>query len=178
MARTFTPRIQRRKTQWVGFGAAAGGATIPTFVTVPVGSAVILSQGMIVGGAAGLVDEEVTITRMIGSLGVVMASATVGAEATVAVGLAVARAEAITAGVGSLLSPESDPDFEWLYYSVLQLHNGLSAGGEATFHTVMRTMDVKGQRVVRAGQSTVWLAESETSSTEIAVGGRYLVKLP
>ena len=88
-----------------------------------------------------------------------------------------ARAEAIAAGVGSLPSPEDDPDFEWLYYyqgAVINPQNALRdgpvSGGRVQF-------DVRGQRIMRSGESVVWLAESQVSAMAVGVNGRYLVKL-
>jgi len=177
MARQFT-RGPRRKTQWGGFGSASGAAALPDTVDLVAGTAVILSQAIIVSGAAGLLDEEVTITRTLGFMNCGIRSATAEAEATVAIGLAVARAEAIVAGVASLPSPEDDPDFEWLFYGVYPLRNAVAAqlgsNGSGFFQG---GFDVRGQRVLRSGQSVVWLAESQSSNAWAGVGGRYLVKL-
>jgi len=179
MARQFQARAARRKTQWAGMGDFGGGANLPTFRTVGTSSPAILSQGLVVGGALGLVDEEVTITRMIGHLNLFINSATASAESTVAVGVGVARVEAINAGVGSLPDPESQPDFEWLYYTVVGLRNGQAGDPDgSTIASQMIPFDVRGQRVLRSGSSMVWLAKAETTGAFVQVGGRYLVKLP
>jgi len=66
MAR-FHPRGMRRKTQWAGFGTAAGVAGLPTPVSVTAAApAAILSFNAVIAGSVGFVDEEVTITRIIG----------------------------------------------------------------------------------------------------------------
>ena len=168
----------RRKTQWGGFGNAAGVAALPTMVALTAGTAAIVSQAIVVGGAIGLVDEEVTITRMIGMVTAARNADTALGESTVAIGCAVARVEAIAAGVGSLPSPESDPDFEWLYYAVFQLINPQNALRDGPLSGVQFPFDTRGQRIVRSGQSTVWIAEAESSATVCGVGGRYLLKLP
>ena len=179
MARQFQARAARRKTQWAGMGNFSGQPDLPTFRTVATSAAAILSQGLVVGGALGLVDEEVTITRMIGHLSLFINSATAGAESTVAVGVGVARTEAIAAGVGSLPDPESQPDFEWLYYTVVGLRNGQAGDPDgSTIASQMVPFDVRGQRVLRSGSSMVWLAKAETTGAFVQVGGRYLVKLP
>ncbi len=171
-------RGPRRKTQWAGMGEGTGAAaTLPVFVTLNVGVPQILAQRFIVNGGLGFLDEEVTITRMIGSFTAQLNLSAVNTAATLAIGCAVVRAEAATAGVASLPSPEDDPDFEWLYYSVMGLHHGPVANADAVVSGGIREFDVKGQRIVRAGNNVVWLGETETADMRVQVGGRYLVKL-
>ncbi len=174
--RSFT-RAMRRKTQWAGFGTAAGAATLPIRVDLTAGTAAILSTGAVISGGVGIVDEEFTVTRTIGNFIARMAAATVDLSATVAVGCAVARVEAISAGVASLPSPEADPDFEWLYYAQFGLEQGETADIAYQLSNVRQSFDVRGQRIVRSGQTLVWLAESESAACVAMVGGRYLVKL-
>ncbi len=178
MARSFS-RGPRRKTQWAGFGTPAGGATLPQLVDLVPGTAAILSSNMVVSGAVGLLDEEVTITRVIGNVFLGMRISTAEADVTFAVGLAVVRAEALAAGVASLPSPESDPDFEWLYYSQVLGQNPPAGTGAADNDVWQINMpfDVRSQRIVRSGQTPVWIVECETSNAIAGVGGRYLVKL-
>ena len=115
MARTFS--APRRKTQWAGFGDSAGAAVIPTVFELTPGTPRVISSSMIVGGAAGLFDEEVTITRTIGRLSCAIGSNTAESQGAFAVGLGIFRGESLTVGVTALPSPEDDPDFEWLYYT-------------------------------------------------------------
>ena len=65
---------------------------------------------MIVDGTQGLFDEEVTVTRMIGTVAAKIALGTASLFGTFAMGCIVARGEAIAAGVGSLADPMTDPD--------------------------------------------------------------------
>ncbi len=178
MARTFSRgRGPRRKTQWAGFGDLAGAANLPVPLALTAGTPVILSFNMVLTGAVGLVDEEVTITRMIGQMLAFLRTDTASAMASVAVGCAIVRNETITAGVASLPSPEDDPDFEWLYYAVVPLLNPLSITGASVPRGSRVSFDVRGQRIVRAGQTPVWLAESQGEAAFCGVGGRYLSKL-
>jgi len=167
----------RRKTQWAGLGDAAGAASIPAPQALTVGTPAIVSFNAIVGGAAGLLDEEVTITRTVGMITCAMNVDTAVAEAGVAVGCAVARSEAITAGVASLPSPEDDPDFEWLFYASFALVNPQNALRDGPASAIHIPFDVKGQRIMRAGQSVVWIAETNESGVVLSANGRYLVKL-
>ena len=172
-------RSQRRKTQWAGMGDTAGAAVLPAVQNLTAGTAVILSRGAIIASGTGFVDEEVTITRTLGNVTAGIRVATAGSDAAVAVGLAVARNEAVTAGVGSLPSPESDPDFEWLYYDVMLFENGPQTAnvGADNCASMIKPFDVRGQRILRTGYTLVWLAESQTMDAFCGVGGRYLAKL-
>ena len=177
MANRNFSRVMRRKTQWAGFGDAAGGANIPSWVNLAAGASTILSFNAIIGNIAGFIEEEVTVTRTIGRFSFGIDSAASEAVGGIAVGLAVARAEAITAGVGSLPSVEDDPDFEWLYYSVVHVVNPVNALQDGGLSTGFVDFDVRGQRILRTGQSLVWIAESNQSACRAVVAGRYLVKL-
>ena len=176
MARQFV-RSARRKTQWAGFGTASGGGQIPPFENVNVGVSSILSQVMMISSAAGIVDEETTITRMIGRFTAALNVTTAGAEATVRVGCLVVRTEALAAGVAALPSVEDDPDSEWLFHGGVALLNPNSTlkDGPGSFQTIQ--FDVRGQRIVKSGMTPVWLCESETTNVRAQVDGRYLVKL-
>jgi len=174
--RNFT-RAMRRKTQWAGFGDAAGAANLPSFLGLTAGTARILSTGAIIGNAAGFVEEEVTITRTIGRFTFGIDSETAEAVAGIAVGLAVVRNEAAAAGVGSLPSPEDDPDFEWLYYTVVHVLNPVNALQDGPTSSGSVDFDVRGQRILRSGQTLVWIAEANDTNCRAAVGGRYLAKL-
>ncbi len=178
MARQFN-RGARRKTQWAGMGDATGGAVLPIPVSLTAGTASIISTGAIIGGGAGFVEEEVTLTRTIGNVFAQIAVNAASSGIAIALGLAVARAEAVAAGVASLPSPESDPDFEWVYYTVLMGRNPVAGSSPADndIWKFQSNFDVKSQRVLRSGQTFVWLAESQSSSGVIGVGGRYLCKL-
>ena len=177
MARQFARGGPRRKTQWGGFANAAGAASLPTLTAVAVGTSVVLSNGLVVAGSTGFFDEEVTITRMIGMWTAQISSTTADTEGTIAVGLAVARGEAILAGVASLPSLEDDPDFEWLYYGSAHLRNPNSVLQDGPINAIHVPFDVRGQRVLRSGSTVVWLAEAEETSMIAGVTGRALVKL-
>ena len=179
MARAqFRGRGPRRKTQWVGIGNADGTASLPTFVALTATTPAIIAVDMYAQGLSALADEEVTVTRMIGELYVDLNLTTANATATVAVGCAVARLEAIVAGVASLPDPEDDPDFEWLYYGVFGLSNPSNALKDGVGTQRIIHYDVRGQRIVRAGQNVVWIAQSITNNCRAFVAGRLLVKLP
>jgi len=178
MANRNFARATRRKTQWGGFGDSAGNPAIPAWVPTAIASPAIISQAITKQGTTGIVDEEITITRMIGRVGVTIDVATAGARGAVAIGCLVARNEAITAGVASLPSVEDDPDSDWLYYGVFPVLNPATADTDGPLSMYFVDFDVRGQRVVRNGESPVWIAEAQTIGCEAYVGGRYLVKLP
>ncbi len=171
------PVSQRRKTQWAGFGDTAGAANLPTLVSSAAGASVIVSQALIVGGGSGLVDEEVTVTRMIGSWTASISATTGSLIATVAIGCAIVRLETIGVGVAALPSVETDPDFEWLYYGGMILRAPNSTMQDGPLSSVVVPFDVKGQRIVHAGESMVWIAEAQTQTVFVGVTGRALVKL-
>ena len=179
MANRNFARAMRRKTQWAGLGDAAGAATIPNMVTTAAGTNQILSLGVIVDGTQGLFDEEVTVTRMIGTVAAKIALGTASLFGTFAMGCIVARGEAIAAGVGSLADPMTDPDAEWLFYTQCQLARGLTADIDNGIASIQIPFDTRGQRIVRAGSNLVWVAAVDTGSANVIVGvsGRYLVKL-
>jgi len=136
-----------------------------------------VSSGIIVSGAGGFVEEEVTIVRTIGVLTVQMNSNTAGLVGSFAVGCGVFRGEALTAGVGSLPSPEDDPDFEWFAYfsgALVNPNNVLRDGPVSGFHM---PFDIRAQRIVNNGESVAWVAESQNATVQLGVNGRYLVKL-
>jgi len=177
MAKRVFSRGPRRKTQWAGFGDNAGAATLPDPVTINAGNSAILSYNMIVAGGAGLVDEEVTICRVVGRATAHVNFETANSSAAFAMGLAVVRNEALAAGTGSMPDPETDPDFEWLYYHVGQLYTPGNTNRDGPLSGYTWQFDVRGMRVVRAGQTVVWIGEAETNACWMGVGGRYLCKL-
>ena len=178
MARAFRSGGPRRVTQWGGLGNQ-DGSTVQrsTFVSGASGVTIILSSGLIVGGGYGFVEERVTITRLIGSFAARIQPDTSGLAAAYAMGCAKARVEAITAGVGSLPSPESQPDFEWLYYHAGNLRRDGTANTDNGLTTIRVEFDVRSQRILHSGESLVWLCSIRTNAVEAAVGGRALVKL-
>ena len=167
----------RRKTQWGGFGSNTGTAAIPEFVDLAAGTAVILSSNIVKGATVGVNDEEFTVTRTIGRFSFSIDVTTAAAAASVAVGCAVVRNEVVAGGVGVLPSPEDSPDFEWLYYGVYHMVNPGSSLADGPLSSGFVDFDVRGQRIVRNGQTLVWLAEAQGNAARGAVGGRYLVKL-
>jgi len=179
MARAFRGGGPRRKTQWAGMGDAAGAANLPIPLNLTAGTPLIISQAGILGGAAGFVDEEVTLVRTIGMISAVLDTTSAGVVGSVAIGCGVMRLEALAIGVTALPSPEDDPDFEWLYYAVIPLSFGPSVSrgfGNAAGTSI--SFDVRGQRRVGRSETPVWIAESQNANAEVGVGGRYLVKLP
>ena len=177
MANRNFARVMRRKTQWAGFGNAAAGALLPTLTSVASGGTVILSTGVIISGAQGLVEEETTMTRMIGRITVGVNLDTALASGAFAIGCVVVRGEAISAGVASMPSPETDPDAEWLYYVSGLCLNPQNALRDGPASTQVVEFDVRGQRIVRAGSNLVWLLAARTSGIHAQVSGRYLLKL-
>ena len=172
-------RGSRRKTEWAGLGAADGAAALPVPVNLTAGTAAIISAGAVVAGGSGLVDNEVTITRLIANMTCGLRSASADVSGSVAVGCAVVRTEAVAAGVAALPSPESDPDFEWLWYGVFPLRRLTSSQGTPTGADIsLVQIDGRAQRIVRTGQTMIWLAESQGDAAFAGIGGRYLVKLP
>jgi len=176
MAHRNFARAMRRKTQWAGFGAAAATPTLPIMVSLTAGTPAIISTGGVIAGVFGFLDEEVTLTRTIGTISAFMRVNTAVTFATVAVGCIVVRGEAEAAGVAALPSPEDDPDAEWLYYDVFHIGNPQNALRDGPLSAVSRRFDVRGQRIVRAGSNVLWIAESETTDVSVGVAGRYLAK--
>jgi len=178
MANRNFARVMRRKTQWGGMGDAQFAAAIPLMQSVAPGATEIISGGIIIAGSAGLVEEEVTLTRTIGRVSVSLDdSVGAGISGSVAVGLGVFTFEAVSGGVATLPSPQLRPDFEWLYYSVVQLYQVGAQDTGGNSESTQFNFDVRGQRVIRTGQTVVWLAEAVNVAMRIGVGGRYLVKL-
>ena len=167
----------RRKTQWAGFGSSGGSVAIPVPIVLVVNTPQIISLNAIINGAAGFLDEEVTITRTIGMITAQMDVDTAEAIASVSLGLGVFRDEAVNAGVASIPSPEDDPDFEWLMFSSFALVNPMNALRDGPVSGVHIPFDVRGQRVMRAGQTVAWVAESQGQNVAVGVNGRYLMKL-
>ena len=178
-ARTFR-RGTRRKTEWGGFGDQAGGAALPDVIAIAAGAGnrQILSKDIVTAGLAAVAAQEYTITRMIGHLTVALNVTTAVATATIAVACGIAREDAITAGVASLPAPEDDPDFEWLFYSSIFLKNPNDTSQTGPASTRIISFDVRGQRIVRAGNIPFWIASCVTSNCQAAATGCYLVKLP
>jgi len=177
MARSFRGAGPRRKTQWGGFGRADGAALFPTQVTLAAGSSAIIANGIAIAGSTGVSGEEITVTRTIGVVTASIDATTAEGEATVGIGCIVARGEAITAGVGSLPSVESDMDAEWLYYAVFMLRNPANTLQDGVISSRTVHFDVRGQRIVRAGSGIVWIAQANFTDCQVGVCGRYLVKL-
>ena len=177
MAHRNFARAMRRKTQWGGFGNDVGNPVLPALQTVADGATVILSRDIIVAGAAGFVDEEITITRTIGRLTAVVNVDTALNQGSYAIGCGVFSSVASAAGVASLADPESSPDFEWLYYESGILLNPNSALRDGPITGITSKFDVRGQRIVRVGQTVVWLGEAQGNAMRMGVTGRYLMKL-
>ena len=174
MARQFT-RGSRRKTQWAGFASSSATAVYPGEVVLASGVAGIVSQGFILSGGVGLLDEETTITRTIGIVSAQLDGTGAGAG-EFGIGAIVARNEAVVAGVASLANPETDPDAEWLYYFTGHLERQVTSE-PAGIATMLMPFDVRGQRIVRAGSTVVWIASVRGATMNLSVNGRYLVKL-
>ena len=177
MANRNFARAVRRKTQWAGMGSQAGTAAIPDMITIAAGATALLSIGFVIRGALGIIDEETTVTRTIGMLRARIDLGTADLQAKYAMGCAVVTQEALAAGVASLPDPATAGDFEWLYYSTGQLQRGLTANDENGLATVAVPFDVRGQRIVRAGQNIAWWCSAVDAAVQIGVAGRYLVKL-
>ncbi len=171
-------RGSRRKTEWAGFGNSVGAAALPTPVSVLTSAPrAILSLNVIVGGGLGFLDQEVTITRMIGQLMIAMNTSVAEAQASWAVGCIVERNEAAAAGIGSMPSPEDDPNSEWLFYASGSLINPDNALKDGPTSSRFVDFDVRGQRIMRSGETLVWIGHAETSNLIMGVNGRLLVKL-
>ena len=177
MANRNFARVTRRKTQWAGFGDASAGPNIPSWLTLTAGTPVILSTAVIIQGQQGLLDEQYTITRMIGSVAAQLDVTTAEAGAAVAFGCVLASLEAITIGVTALPSVEDDPDVEWLFYGIIPLVNPQNVLQDGSLSSYTMPFDVRGQRIVRAGTRPVWIAEAQDFNCRAWVGGRYLAKL-
>ena len=171
-------RGPRRRTEWAGFGNSTGAPVLPDMISLGAGTPAFLSKDAITRGVAAISTQEYTITRMLASLSMSMNVDTALAQATVAVGCGVASEDAIGVGVTAIASPEDHPDFEWLYYGVFMLQNPQNALRDGPISSLQISIDVRGQRIVRAGVIPFWVAESQTANAIAGVGGRYLVKLP
>ncbi len=165
-------RAVRRKTQWAGSLDAAGASIFPSEVAV---GGAILAQGFLIAGSSGVVDEETTITRTIGRITAQLDGVTVS-SGEYGIGCIVARNEAVTAGVASLASPETDPDAEWLYYTTGHFDRPV-ASDDTGIATASFNFDVRGQRIVRAGSTVVWIGAARGATINVSVNPRYLLKL-
>ncbi len=170
-------RGARRKTQWAGFGNSGGAATMPFPTSVTALSTVVISANAIVAGSAGIIDEEFTVTRTIGWFTMAINSDTALERCGVRIGCAVVRNEVLSAGVASMPDLVHDPDFEWLYFGGAGLINPQNAERDGNLSMIRQEFDVRGQRIVRAGQTLAWVAESINANSVVGVDGRYLVKL-
>ena len=170
----------RRKTQWFGTLDVAGSNVLPLLVSAVNGATSILAQGLARAAGSGASDEEVTITRMIGNLLIVLDGTAASANGGgFAIGCLVTRSEAAIAGVASMPSPETDPDAEWVYHTsgIVQRETveTNSAGGNAFLRI---PFDVRGQRIIRTGSTVVWLGSARGATILMGANVRYLVKLP
>ena len=164
MANQFRGRAgPRRRTEWAGFGNKDGSAVLPTLLAVTAGTPVVLSKDTITAGVAAVVAQEYTITRMLGFVTVAMDLTTANLIASVAVGCGVMREDAITAGVTALPDPEADPDFEWLFHMSIILKNYPANAVTCDTDRKHIPFDVRGQRIVRAGNIPFWIAQADTS---------------
>jgi len=173
---------RRRLTQWGGIAAEDGAAdTLPVMVTLAAGTPAFLSQGVdtTLNSTTNQFEERVTLTRTIANIVAHMNVVTASSRATVAIGCLVVTAEALAAGVGSIKSPEDDPDADWVFYSVFQLRNPVASTleGGAAPDSYREHVDVRSQRKILVGQTLIWIAEAELSDVSVGVGGRYLLKL-
>jgi len=177
MPRRQFSRGVRRKTQWGGFGHDDGTVLLPAAIAIAANASAILSQQVVVAGTTGFIDEEVTITRMIGRVSYMINNVSASSQASWALGCYIARQEAITAGLASLPDPEQDPDAEWLYWASGIAINGTDVLRNAMTSGSLFNFDVKGQRVMGRKESPVWIAHVEGAGCLVGVSGRYLVKL-
>jgi len=167
----------RRKTQWGGFGHDDGTVLLPAAIAIAANASAILSQGVVLAGTLGFLDEEVTITRMIGRVTTMINNVSASSQASWALGCVIARNEAVSAGLASLPDPEQDPDAEWLYWA-----SGIAVNGTDVLRNAMTSgagfnFDVKGQRVMARNEVPVWVAHVEGAGCLVGVSGRYLAKL-
>ena len=144
---------------------------------ISAGAASIISKSMVVKGGLGLTAERFTLTRTIGQVSVSLDVSTASVEATVAVGCIAARNEAITAGTASLPSLVSDPDADWIYYTIIHVRNPNTTNLDGPISMRYLHFDVSSQRKLDAGDDLVWLAFAQTTVCSVGVAGRYLLKL-
>ena len=166
----FQGRSARRKPAWAGSDPTADMQNVTTANT-------IIQNGMFIAGAAGFVEEEVTLVRTRGHL-MVITGTSAGTDTSVAVGLIKARQVTIAAGAASLPSPLNNPESDWIYH--VHLIGDSQGTGAVAFGTgaVLFGVDSKAMRIIEAQHSLVWLAEVNSGSPcRIQFGGRYLVKL-
>ena len=169
----------RRKTEWFGTLDVNGANLFPLRIAVATGATALLAQGLAISGGSGLSDQEGTITRMIGEVFVAI-DGTAAATAGVAFGIGaiVTRREVAIAGVASLPSPELDPDASWIFYTSGQMIRETVLTNSADVGQVYRIpFDVRGQRIIRSGETVVWLGAARGATVNMSVYARYLVKL-
>ena len=177
MARGARGQAPRRKTEWGAFANEAGVVAVPRLINIVSGASNVLSNGIVVEGGTGFVDQEVTITRMIGVVSARIDVETAASVGELALGMIVARSEAITAGVAALPDPIDNPGASWLFWYSTQLRRMNLDNDDGGLATIRMPFDVKGQRVLRAGSTTVWIASAQNVNMEVGVAGRVLVKL-
>ena len=108
------PSSQKRKTSW---NAGPGGTTkldVNTSVSAVVGQGI----NAIVGG--------LILVRLRGDLTAYLVAATASDDGfSCAFGIGLANLEAFTVGIGSLMSPLVESDWDgWLYHKFINLHSG------------------------------------------------------
>ena len=175
---------QRRKTTWTG-GPSSG---------VDGGPQDVSTSSSVLGTTASLVAEDgITVVRIRGDLSIfLMTAAAAGDGYHGAVGIGIASAAAITAGVASLPTPiteESDPNWMYhRYFSVLAggvIDNSAAADADqvnATSAAMHFEMDSKAMRKLSIGQGLYFAVESvefgAAAVMRFAFNCRLLIKLP
>ena len=183
-SRGFAQQGRRRKTSWeIGSQSGADGASISLS-----SSTALLGTG----GVTTLLDGQ-TLVRTRGDLNLSLSLADIaGSGFTGAFGVGVVNENAFVAGIGSVLTPLTDEDWDgWLYHRYFSLVAGgplaaATAAAQADFVNPTAAalhieVDSKAMRRM-IEQQTIYCAlevvETGTATMEWAFNSRMLFKLP
>ena len=175
MATRFTGRgnrAPRRKMLWLDFAQV-----LQQPASVAAGTAVLLSPGL---NAAGLALRPFTIVRTRGFIWAGTDQVAATETAFGAMGMLVAKDPAMAAGVGSLPTPTTETNAEFLVYQpfVTAIQFTAAAAYQNPAGNVFQ-FDSKAQRKVGIDEDMGILFENESagSGAIVVLGGRCLIKL-
>ena len=121
------------------------------------------AQTLILGSFTAAGGEPFTILRMLGELLVTPDEAGVvaGDAASITVGIGLVSSDAFTAGAASMPDPGGDPDYDWLWWYVVNLMfaEGSTASSRSISGNARVRIDSKAMRKVSPKQTLVILGQ-------------------
>ena len=160
-------RGQRRATSWIGSADQA-------YTSVAATTAVLLETFPVDGS---FVEEGFTIVRVRGVLSVELSASSADQEAVGAFGIGIFNDSAVAAGVGSLLSPWTELDWDgWLVWQAWAFtFESITQAGVLMFSKEFM-IDSKAMRKVQPQETVCVIAESEIGAVRVASPFRMLAK--